>query len=84
MKATHAAFNLCVYGTNLTLHGSHSKNFGTYRFPFVLEGNQLSLGLFSITPLIKYRKVLMLDIGFDNYGIFSKTIGTRIGITQLL
>jgi hypothetical protein len=84
VKAIHAAFSLSVYGTNLTLHGSHSKNFGTYRFPFVLEGNQLSLGLFSITPLIKYRKVLMLDIGFDNYGIFSKTIGTRIGITQLL
>ncbi len=84
VKAAHVAFNLSIYDTELMFHGSYSRNFGTYKFPFVPAANQLSMGLFSTTSLLKFRKVLKLDIGFDNNGIFSKTIGTNIGITQLL
>jgi len=82
VKSVYMAIQQEVYDIHITLKASLSKNYGTYKFPFNSPINQLSLGAFALTHIKKINKTVVLNCGYDSYGVFKQNFGTNMGIRQ--
>lgn len=82
VKAINLGIMLSVHNTEVSIRNSFSQNFGTYRYPFAAAVNQTSTAIMTNTYLPKYHKRLMINVGWDNNGIYKKSFGTNIGISH--
>ena len=69
---------------DLKIKGSYSINYGTYKFPFSKNINQISMLGETYFPVKFFDSKLKVSFAYDSYGIFSNNFGTNIGLLKLL